>query len=58
MDADEEDAGVEALDVACCDNVDVGEFSGWEEDVGWDVWVEDYGVCIDPPVFLISMVFL
>jgi hypothetical protein len=46
----EEDTGVETLDVACCDDVDVGEFSGWEEDVGWDVWVEDDGVCVNPPV--------
>lgn len=55
MYADEEDTGVQALDIACCDNVDMREFAGWEEDVGWDVWVEDDGVCIDPPVLLLVL---
>jgi len=53
--ADEEYTGVQALDIACCDNVDMGEFAGWEEDVSWDVWVEDYGVCVHPPVLLLVL---
>ena len=57
MNADEKYTGVEALNVACCDDVDVREFSGWEEDVGWDVWVEDYGVCVDPPVVFYISIF-
>lgn len=58
MYADEEDTGVEALDVACRDDVDVGELTRRKEDVGWDVRVENYGVCVDPPVLMISMIFL
>jgi hypothetical protein len=36
----------------------MGEFSGWEEDVGWDVRVEDDGVCINPPVYAVSVLVL
>lgn len=50
MYADEEDASVQTLDISCCDDIDVGEFSRWEEDVGGNVWVQDDGVGIDPPI--------
>jgi len=48
--ADEEDASVQTLDISCCNDIDVGEFSRWEEDVGGNVWVQDDGVGIDPPI--------
>lgn len=51
---DEEDTSVEALNVTCCDNIDVRELSRWEEYVGGDVGIEDNGICVNPPMLLFS----
>ena len=55
VDAEDEDAAVEAVPVFVAEEVDVGEgVGGGEEGFPGDVLVEDYGVCIKPAGMIFS----